>query len=56
MAPLVLLVVTSNLETEIMQMDTEELTEAVMESHEAIHALTAGCQELARIMHGGWRA
>jgi hypothetical protein len=30
-----------------MQMDGEELTEAVLEAHEAIRALTAGCQELA---------
>jgi hypothetical protein len=30
-----------------MQMDSEELTDAVLEAHDAVRALTAGCQELA---------
>ena len=29
-----------------MAMDTDELTDAVMESHDAIRALTAGCEQL----------
>jgi hypothetical protein len=30
-----------------MPMDSEELTDAMLEAHDAIRALTAGCQELA---------